>query len=87
MKQNLYDYTFISEVGHFQELIEMFKDHASEIVLIPGRETDVTDVQKKQRNHIKLVRMYLTHLRSMLHLYRNQYIYLNDILVDRFLCE
>ena len=57
VKQNLYGYTFISEVGHFQELIEMFKDHASEIVLIPGRETDV---QKKQRNHIKLVNVFNT---------------------------
>ena len=60
VKQNLYGYTFISEVVHFQELIEMFKDHASEIVLIPGRETDVTDVQKKQRNHIKLVNVFNT---------------------------
>ena len=55
-KQNLYAFT--SDVGHFQELINMFKDHASEIVLIPRRETDVTDVQKWKRNQINLLHVF-----------------------------
>ena len=59
-KQNLYDYTFISEVGHFQELIDMIKYHASEIALIPRRETDVADVQKWQRNLINLMNVFST---------------------------
>ena len=59
-KQNLYDYNFISEVGHFQELVDMFKDYASEIVLIPRRETDITNAQKRQRNHFNLLTVFNT---------------------------